>query len=450
MSQGKVRDKAALVNSEGAVGFAPTARKARIVLTTFGSLGDLHPYLAIALGLRARGHEAVVATSGQYRDKIEPLGLGFQAVRPDMPDVAADPGLMRRIMDLRRGPETVIREFVMPALRQSYEDTLAAAEGADLLVSHPLTFTTRLVAEKRGIPWASSLLAPLSFFSAHDPPVLPAAAFLSLLRPLGPALHRPLFALLKWSIRSWMNPWHRLRADLGLRPTTQDVLFEGQHSPSLVLALFSGLLGAKQPDWPPQAAITGFPFYDQGGGGLSPELGNFLDEGEPPVVFTLGSSAVHDAGLFYQHSAAAAKILGRRAVLLVGPDPRNRPASLPPGVAAFEYAPFSNLFPRAAAVVHQGGVGTTAEAMRSGRPMLVMPFAHDQPDNAARVARLGIARTLSRSRYNAARAASELRRLLGDLAFSARAEEVGRQVRAEDGVRVACDSLEAVLAARPG
>src|SRR5213078_1500830 len=98
-------------------GARPGARKVRIVLTTFGSLGDLHPYLAIALGLRASGHEVVVATSGHYRDKVESLGLGFHAVRPDMPDLAADPGLMRRIMDLRRGPETVIREFVMPALR---------------------------------------------------------------------------------------------------------------------------------------------------------------------------------------------------------------------------------------------------------------------------------------------------------------------------------------------
>src|SRR6516225_7720892 len=235
----------------------------RIVLTTFGSLGDLHPYVSVALGLQARGHEAVIATSGYYRRKIEALGLGFRAVRPDHPDPEADPELMRRIMDRRTGSEFVIRELMMSVLRESYEDTLAAAEGADLLVSHMLTFTTRLVAEKRGIPWASTFLQPLGLFSAYDPPVLPQAPFLAKLRFLGPTFHRLLFWCARWSVRSWCEPWHRLRAEVGLPPTPASPLFEGQHSPSLVLALFSESLADKQPDWPRQTVITGFPFYDR-------------------------------------------------------------------------------------------------------------------------------------------------------------------------------------------
>src|SRR5262245_60813705 len=143
----------------------PPAKWARVVLTTFGSLGDLHPYLAIARGLRGRGHEAVVATSEYHRDRVEAAGVGFRPLRPDHPDPQGKTDLMQRVMDLRRGPEVVLREFVMPALRLSYEDTLAAADGADLLVSHPLTLTTRLAAEAKGLPWASSVLAPLSFFS---------------------------------------------------------------------------------------------------------------------------------------------------------------------------------------------------------------------------------------------------------------------------------------------
>jgi rhamnosyltransferase subunit B len=425
--------------------------KKRIVLTTFGSLGDLHPYLAIALGLQARGHEAVIATSAFYRQKIEGLGIGFRAVRPDHPDLNADPDLMRRIMDRRKGSECVIRELMMPVLRESYEDTLAAAEGAALLVSHMLTFTTRLVAEKKGIPWASTFLQPLGFFSVYDPPVLPPAPFLAKLRFLGPAFHRPLFWCAKRSVRSWAEPWHRLRAEIGLPPTPESPLFEGQHSPSLVLALFSKLLADKQPDWPPQTVITGSPFHDQDGeAGMPSELVRFLDAGPPPLVFTLGSSAVLDAGPFYEHSATAAKLISRRAVLLVGTDPRNRPASLPDGIAAFAYAPFSELFPRAAAIVHQGGIGTTAEAMRSGHPMLVMPYAHDQPDNAERVIRLGIARKISRYRYSPARVSAELRRLLGNPAYSQRASVIGEQVRGEDGARAACDALELLLqTARP-
>jgi UDP:flavonoid glycosyltransferase YjiC (YdhE family) len=422
------------------------ARRRRIVLTTFGSLGDLHPYLALGLGLQARGHEAIVATSAFYDDKVRALGLGFRPVRPDMTEFLADPELVRRTMNRRQGTQAVVSEMMRPdRLRAAYEDTQAAAEGADLLLSHPLTFTTRLVAEKRGLPWASSLLSPLGFFSAYDPPVLPNALWLAQLRLLGPHFHGPLFRLAQWTVRSWSAPLHRLRADLSL-PPAPDPLFAGQHSPALVLALFSPLFAPPQPDWPPQTRVTGYPFFDRDERGLPPELVNFLDAGPPPIAFTLGSSAVMDAGAFYEHSAAAAGLLKRHAVLLVGDDPANRPAALPDGVAAFDYAPHAALFPRCAAMVHQGGIGTTAQALRAGKPMVVVPFAHDQPDNAARVTRLGVAATISRERYTAARIAAALRRLLDDPACVQRAAEVGRKVRNEDGVGAACNALEAVLA----
>jgi UDP:flavonoid glycosyltransferase YjiC (YdhE family) len=314
-----------------------------------------------------------------------------------------------------------------------------------------LTFTTRLVAEKKGIPWASTDLQPLGLLSVYDPPVFPQVPFLAKLRFLGPAFHRLLFRCRKWRFRPWFEPWHRLRAWVGLPPTSEIPLFEGQNSPFPVLALFSKLLADKQPDWPQQAVITGFPFYDRDGeGGMPPELVRFLDAGPPPLVFTLGSSAVVDAGPFYEHSVAAAKRLGRRAVLLVGKDPRNRPAPVPDGIVAFAYAPYSELFPRAAALVHQGGIGTAAQALRSGRPMLVVPYAHDQPDNAERVRRLGIARTIPRHRYTAARAAAELRHLLDSPVYCQRAAKVGRKIGQEDEVRAACNALGGLLqVARP-
>ena len=162
----------------------------------------------------------------------------------------------------------------------------------------------------------------------------------------------------------------------------------------------------------PKPSITGFPFHDRDAqAGLPADLARFLDDGPPPIVFTLGSSAASIAGPFHERSAQAAKRLGRRAVLILG-DPRTRPRSLPEGVAAFDYAPFSSLFPRAAAVVFPGGIGTTGLAMRSGRPMLVVPHAHDQPDTADRLARLGIARTIDRHRYTPERASAGLQRLL--------------------------------------
>ncbi len=370
---------------------APTVspRRQRIVLTTFGSLGDVHPFLAIALGLKERGHVPIIATSGMYRQKIEDAGIGFHPVRPDLPEGETVATLMPRLMDQRKGGERIIREMLMPALRESYDDLLSAVRGADHLVSHLVTYAAPLVAEKTGIAWTSTMIAPIGFLSSHDPPVLAPFPLLAKLRFLGPRFHRPLFRFLRWWVRSWSLPWHRLRGELGLPDTSRDPIFD-QYSPRLIMALFSRLLADRQPDWPPQTRLTGFPFYDQhGAAGLPPALQSFLDAGPAPIVFTLGSSAVMDAGRFYEHSAAAAQHLGRRAVLLIGTGTRNLPAYLPKDVFACEYARFSELFPRAAAIVHQGGVGTTGQAMRSGRPMLVIPYSHDQFDNAARVRALG-------------------------------------------------------------
>jgi rhamnosyltransferase subunit B len=414
----------------------------RILLTTFGSFGDLHPFLAIAAGLRDRGHHPVVGTVAMYREKVEAAGLEFRLVRTALIE-NADRDLIRQVFDMKDGAEFLIRKLVMPNLRIAYQDTLDAAEDCDLLLSHPLTFATRLVAESNGIPWASTQLAPMSFLSPYDPPILSVTPLLAPLRGLGPALFRPVLWLAKRSADAWAAPYRQLRAELGL-PPTEHPLFEGSYSPSLMLALFSGQLATRQPDWPVQTVLTGFPFHDDGTL-LSPELERFLKAGDPPIVFTLGSSAVLNAGRFYQDSAEAARILGRRAILLVGSDPANRPATLPDGVAAFDYAPFSPLFPRVAAVVHQGGVGTTGEAMRAGKPMLVMPYGIDQPDNADRVQRLGIGRAIARSEYSATRAAREIDALLTMPEYQRRCAQIAERVSLEDGVAESCRRLEHLL-----
>ena len=423
-------------------------RGARVVFTTFGSLGDLHPYLALACELKARGHAPVIATSELYQARVEALGIEFRAVRPDRIEQLGDPSMMTRLRSAKRSPDQVFQDMFMPSLRESYVDTLAAARGADLLVSHTLAFSTRLVAERTGVPWVSSVLQPLALFSAYDPPVVGPTALVSSLLALGPAVHRPLVRGAKWSLRNWSEPWHDLRAEVGLPPTDQNPIFEGQHSPLLVLALFSRLIGDPQPDWPAQTVVTGFPFHDEAGVALPRALAEFLAAGPPPIVFTLGTSVVMHAGNFYEESARAAAALGRRAVLLTGKDPRNRPAVLPPGAIAVDYVPYAQLFPWAAAVVHQGGIGTTAQAMRAGRPMLIVPYAHDQPDNGRRVTRLRIGRTLSRRSYVAERLATRLEKLLGDPGVMARAARVGRAIRAEQGVRTACDEIERVLAGK--
>ncbi|HEX8234873.1 MAG TPA: nucleotide disphospho-sugar-binding domain-containing protein [Abditibacteriaceae bacterium] len=445
-----------------------------VVLATWGSFGDLHPVIAIALELQRRGHRATLATAPLYRDKVEALGLGFHAMRPDLPPPAEAAEVIRQVMDLRHGTEYLFKQLLMPHLRQSYDDLTDAVSDADLLMTHPATLAAPLVAQKQRMRWVSMVLAPTSFFSVYDTPVLAPAPRVSRLFKLGLPVRKAFVALAKRMSQNWIRPVYSLREEIGLTRGAHPI-FEGQHSPYRVLALFSRLLGEPQPDWPPNTTQTGFAFYDQRGdihlataesaakgdaaqsddvkgdtangddlGGLSVELRRFLESGAPPVVFTLGSSAVMDAGEFYRDSAEAARLLGVRALLLAGSN-NNLPQKLPHGVAAFDYAPYSEVFPRAAAIVHQGGVGTTGQAMRAGKPMLVMPYSHDQPDHAARMAKLGIGLHIPRSRYTALNAARVLEQLLFNPEYSKNAELVGQQVRQENGVRTACDAIEEEL-----
>lgn len=421
----------------------------RIVISTFGSFGDIHPYVAIALELKARGHRPLIATSEVYREKMETAGIDFHPVRPDVPSYDHTPELQQlveKLMDQKTGP-AAIGDLILPHLRDIYSDLDAATEDADLLLTHPLPFVGTMIAEKKQLPWVSSVLAPASFLSVYDPIVPPQWPWLYHFMKLSPWVGRGVMALATIKLEKLAQPIYDLRKALGLSRGGQP-LFEGQHSPTKVLALYSKLLGAPQPDWPANTVVTGFPFYDRrdyfGETAMPAGLKEFFEAGPPPIVFTLGSSAFWVARDFYRDSITAAEALGRRALLLIGHE-RNLPASpLPAGVAAFEYAPFSEVLPRACAIVHQGGVGTTGQGMRSGKPVLIVPHAHDQFDNAARVARLGCARVLPRPRYDAKTATRELRQLLDDPSYAEAAKKVGEVVSEEDGTKVAADEIEKV------
>jgi rhamnosyltransferase subunit B len=419
----------------------------RVILTTFGSFGDIHPYMAIAMELQARGHEPVIATSSLYRGKIEGAGILFTPVRPDLPPPQEQAQeLMNRVMEPKSGPKFLVEELILPEIRESYTDLLEAVQGADLLVSHPATYAGPLVGHKTGMPWISTALAPMSFFSAYDCPVPPFWPWTKKLQVFGPRFMGALLDLTKGMYRPKL--FYSFREELGI-PDYGNPVFEGQHSPSLVLALFSKIFTQPQPDWPPQTRVTGFPFYDGHDEYEMPyELTQFLDSGEAPIVFTLGSSAVWVARDFFRESIIAAQMLGRRAVLLIG-DERNSIDSLPTGIIAVNYAPFQSLLGRACAMVHHGGIGTTSQGLRAGTPTLIVPFAFDQSDNAEHARRLGTSRTLYRQQYKAARVASELTKLLDEPQYAIKARQVGEELRRENGVATACDLIEEFMGLPP-
>jgi len=410
----------------------------RIVINCWGSHGDFFPYVGLALALKARGHTPVVATPAIYREEVERAGVEYAHVGPDLDP--NDETLYDRVMDQKRGSEVIIRELLMPKLEQTYAELTAVAAGADLIVGHPLTVSVPLVAERASVPWVSTVLAPMLFFSATDLPMMPQAPLLSHAGRLGPWAARRVVHLAQRMTKGWFEPVHRLRKELGLPPAGHP-MFEGMFSPHLTLALYSRVLGEPQPDWPPHVRTTGFVFYNGPDRALSAEIHEFLAAGPPPVVSTLGTSAVGAAGSFYHESAEAAARLGVRAILLIGTFEQNRPRELPREALVVERAPHQLLFPRASAIVIHGGIGTTGQALRSGRPVLVVPHGHDQFDNAHRVTKLGVARTLHPKHYRAPRVARELAQLLGG-DYRARAESVATIVRAEGGAAAAAEALE--------
>ncbi|WP_151633796.1 glycosyltransferase [Noviherbaspirillum aerium] len=420
----------------------PAAR--HIVLATTGSLGDLHPFLALGAELKRRGHRVTLATSAVHRCHVHEAGLDFHHMRPDPEDT---PAFHARYMHPKTGGEFVYRHYLGPAIRTSYDDLARAARDADLLVSQSLmALAAPLVAASTGIRWVSAVLQPMSFFSLHERPNYLPLPFLSWLCGRSPELHGRVFHYVRKHTEEWVRPVLDLRQELGIaRP--DHPMYEGQHSPSRVLAMFSPLLGKPQPDWPQPAVQTGTALYRQEQA-MAPELQRFLRESSRPlVVFTLSSAASNDAGDFYQTSLRTAESLGARALLVMGglaagsalPDP------LPSWAMRVDYAAFEQVFPHAAVIVHSGGVATSFKALQAGKPQIVVPHAHDQLDNAMRLAKLGVAEVIPGRRTGAGRLRNALRRALTDTHRRERAAAAARETHREDGVARACDEIEEQL-----
>ena len=425
----------------------------RIVFATFGSLGDLHPYIAIALELKRRGHQPVIATTDLYRGAVENEGLEFAPMRPSLAEMGDPAELVRKLFHPRKGPEYLIRDVVMPHVRDAYEDLGRACAEADTIVTHPLTFSGRLVAEKRGLAWRSTVLSPLSLMSAVDPPLFAAAPLLLWIRKLGLAPYRAIFSAVKRAVGGWEQPLHELRADLGLPPMGSYAQFEGQYAPEGNLALFSRVLAEPQADWPVNTTLCGFPRYDgpPADASVKRELDDWLAAGPPPIVFTLGSSVSMHAGNFFEKAIEAARRLAHRALLITGQDTAQhdealRSSRMPPeAIRIVRYLPYSAAFPHAAVNVHQGGVGTLGQALAAGKPQLILPVAFDQPDNARRTARLGVSRTIAFQKLTVDALTSALRELLASAAAAARAVAVARTVTAEANEKRAAESLAPAL-----
>jgi rhamnosyltransferase subunit B len=319
-------------------------------------------------------------------------------------------------------------------MRPVYE-ILSQSLGPDsILVAQGQAFGAHLAHEKHGTPFATINLQPVAFRSTHDSPLLPGWIPLSI-RPV-------VYSLIDSLVldREFTRELNSFRSELGL-PRVHRIFGSWVHSPQKSIGLFPGWFAPPQPDWPAQAELAGFVYSKEGQGELDPEISAFLARGEPPVVVTAGT-AVRGADRFFEVSVQACIELGRRALLLTRYHDQV-PSPLPEGVAAFPYAPFEVVLPRGAALIHHGGIGTVAQALAAGIPQLIRPMTFDQPDNAARVQRLGAGLSIRPDRYTPRTAVRALDTLLHSEDVSAKCRLYSAMIDPGAGLAAACDIIEA-------
>jgi len=411
----------------------------KCLLVPIGSAGDVHPFVGLGLALRERGHQVTFVTGSPFEALIRRLGFDFHSVfaEEEYNRFLEDPDAWHP----RKG-FLKIMAWIADLMPRVYEALASLDEpGRTVVAAGTLALGARVAQEKLGVALATVHLSPSAFYSVYEPPVLPG---LPMPAWLPHAAKRLMFWLADTLVvdRALAGPINGFRAGLGLPPARR-FFNKWYHSPRRVVGLFPEWFAPPQPDWPPQTRLTGFPLYDERDVAEVPaEVSRFLDAGEPPVVFTPGSAMVHGRD-FFAAAVEACRLLGRRGLLLTR-FPEQLPPDLPEEVRHFPYVPFSQVLPRAAALVHHGGIGTSAQALAAGVPQLVMPMAYDQPDNAARLRRLGLAASLRRQDFRGPLVARALGQLLGSEEVAANCQAVAARLKGSRAIERTCEELEAL------
>ena len=379
----------------------------RMLIVAIGSYGDVLPLVGLALALKKRGHQVIFFTNAHFAELIQRTGLDFVAMGTpeDYQDIANHPDLWNPYKGWQ-----LIGTRLVNSLKEAYDIVRSyVVYGETLMVSSTLGLTCRLIQETESIPHATIHLSPGVFHSAHEAPKAPGLFMPSWL---------PVFVKKgMWTIldhlfvdpvlKPRLNPF---RNELGLAPVSR-IFHDWLHSPDLVLCLFPEWFATRQPDWPSQTHMTGFPMYDNAQKSSLPSvIQQFLDIGAPPLVFTPGS-ANKQAPEFFTEAVKACSTSGHRGIFLTH-YPEQLPPQLPENIRHFSYVPLSQLLPYCAALIHHGGIGTCAQALRAGIPQVIQPLNFDQFDNADRITRLGVGTSIPSRLFQAPHLAQKIKYLL--------------------------------------
>ena len=424
------------------------SERLHVVAVALGSFGDVHPLLGVAREMARRGHAVDFLANPLYREAVERAGLRFHGVgeRESFERAIDNP----RMWTLTHGARMLAKVLILPYMREVYGWIEHNRRPNTVVIASAIAFGARIAQEKLGVPLATMLLQPSLVRSRESIPGLP-------LIPTGPqwqCLARPMRDAVMWGVDTLLfdpalaGGVNAFRRELGL-PGQRRVFHKWLLSPELSVGLFPEWYAQPQSDWPPYVHCTGFPLYDEAETRAEdPALRAFLDAGDPPVVLTPGTAMRH-ARRFFRAGVEACGRIGRRALLLTH-FPQHTPNPLPDWAASFDYAPFSTVLPRCAAIVHHGGIGTSAQALRAGIPQLISPFSYDQPDNAVRLRDLGVARTVFPKFFFAGVVARRLETLLGSDSIRAACAEAAERMRGSNGLAETADLVEGLAAQRAG
>lgn len=394
----------------------------------------MNPLFWLAEGLAARGHEPVFLLSPHYARHAEARGYRWVPVgtEEDFQRFARNPNLWHRY----NGPRVVIQGMLesLPNFREAFAQ---AGTDFDLVVTSSFAFAAASLSEAAGIPRLTLHFQPICLRSEFDCPLfLPELAWIT----RAPRwVKRWFFAAVDFTLWGMIKrPLNTFRHELGL-PPLRKFYDEAVNGADGVVALFPEWFAPPQPDWPGHLRQFGFPVRHEPRP-LPEALENFLQAGEPPVVWTHGSANFF-VGAFQERALAVCGELGVRC-LLVSLEPPAGP--LPEGAFHCSHARFEDLFPRCRAAVHHGGIGTTAKCIAAGLPQFIIPRSHDQPDNAHRIVRLGLGVTLGYRKIGSREVRRVLQNLLDSPSFAARCREFQTRLAAADPLPPACDWAEEI------
>lgn len=413
----------------------------RILITTFGTRGDIQPFIALGKGLRSAGYEVAVCTSEGYQAFVEEHGLHYAYVNNELLRLSqAAFGEIGGMGDVLR----IVRQMT-PAIRRSMDDEWNATQSfqPDLIIYHPKCLGSYHVAEKLQIPAIMSI--PLPFYTPTRAFPVPFMANIQ----LGDWFNHFSFRLMGLSSGMYGGTINDFRAKtLGMSPIGRfaDVLLRSDGKPVPILYPYSPSLLPVPKDFPSHVHVTGYWFLEHAAAWQpQPELVRFLEAGTPPIYIGFGSMG----GRKGQQRAAivldALEKSGHRGLLVSGWGGL-KASDLPENVVMVESVPHDWLFPKVAAVVHHGGAGTTGAGLRAGKPTIICPFLADQPFWGKLVYQQGVGpKPISQYRLTADALAEAITITMQDQPMQERATELGERIRAEDGIARALEIIDGII-----